>query len=164
MSFFDQIKKSKDAPKANKNQEDGAVTTPVAEQEMPEQMGENNEVEIVDATPIVFETPKPADDSTTPQHFFVGIDLGTTHCVLSYAEANDDEDAVFSQQVMAIPQLTSLGMVEDKYQLPSFLYQAHEAEISEGSTALPWTNKADYLVGEVARNLGCKKLVMSYGY
>ena len=156
MSFFDQIKKSKDAPKANKNQATGAVTTPVAEQEMPEQTGENNEVEIVDATPIVFETPKPADDSTTPQHFFVGIDLGTTHCVLSYAEANDDEDAEFSQQVMAIPQLTSLGMVEDKYQLPSFLYQAHEAEISEGSTALPWTNKADYLVGEVARNMGSK--------
>ena len=156
MSFFDQIKKSKDAPKANKNQEDGAVTTPVAEQEMPEQMGENNEVESVEATPIVFETPKPADDSTIPPHFFVGIDLGTTHCVLSYAEANDDEDAEFSQQVMAIPQLTSLGMVEDKYQLPSFLYQAHEAEISEGSTALPWTNKADYLVGEVARNLGSK--------
>jgi len=156
MSFFDQIKKSKDAPKANKNQATGAVTTPVAEQEMPEQMGEHNEVEFVEATPIVFETPKPADDSTTPPHFFVGIDLGTTHCVLSYAEANDDEDAEFSQQVMAIPQLTSLGMVEDKYQLPSFLYQAHEAEISEGSTALPWTNKADYLVGEVARNMGSK--------
>jgi hypothetical protein len=57
---------------------------------------------------------------------------------------------------MAIPQLTSLGMVEDKYQLPSFLYQAHEAEIADGSTALPWTHKPDYLVGEVARNLGSK--------
>ncbi|OTE97786.1 molecular chaperone DnaK [Crenothrix sp. D3] len=84
------------------------------------------------------------------------MDLGTTHCVLSYAIASDDEEAEFSQQVMAIPQLTSLGMVEDKYQLPSFLYQAHEAEIADGSTALPWTHKPDYLVGEVARNLGSK--------
>ncbi|MDD1605190.1 MAG: Hsp70 family protein [Methylococcaceae bacterium] len=84
------------------------------------------------------------------------MDLGTTRCVLSYAEASDDEGADFSQQVMPIPQLTSLGMVEDKNQLPSFLYQAHEAEIAEGSTALPWTSKPEHLVGEVARNLGSK--------
>ncbi|MDD1608730.1 MAG: Hsp70 family protein, partial [Methylococcaceae bacterium] len=44
----------------------------------------------------------------------------------------------------------------DKNQLPSFLYQAHEAEIAEGSTALPWTSKPEHLVGEVARNLGSK--------
>jgi hypothetical protein len=94
-------------------------------------------------------------DTASNVHFFVGIDLGTTHCVLSYAKATG-EDEEFSQRVMAIPQLTALGMVEDKQQLPSFLYQAHEAEISDGSTALPWTNNPDYLVGEVARNLGSK--------
>ncbi len=102
------------------------------------------------------ETSTAAVDSDSDSHFFVGIDLGTTHCVLSYAKASDDEEAEFSQQVMAIPQLTALGMVEDKNQLPSFLYQAHEAEIAEGSTALPWTKKPEYLVGEVARNLGSK--------
>ena len=47
-------------------------------------------------------------------------------------------------------------MVEDSFQLPSFLYQAHEAELAEGSTSLPWTVKPDYLVGEIARNLGSK--------
>ncbi len=102
------------------------------------------------------ETTTAAVDSDSDSHFFVGIDLGTTHCVLSYAEASDDEEAEFSQQVMAIPQLTALGMVEDKNQLPSFLYQAHEVEIAEGSTALPWMKKPEYLVGEVARNLGSK--------
>ena len=94
-------------------------------------------------------------DTESNIHFFVGIDLGTTHCVLSYAKATA-EDEEFSQQVMAIPQLTALGMVEDKQQLPSFLYQAHEAEISDGSTALPWTNNPEHLVGEIARNLGSK--------
>jgi molecular chaperone DnaK (HSP70) len=90
------------------------------------------------------------------RRFSVGIDLGTTHCVLSYADITDIDDLEFSQQVMAIPQLTSPGVVEESFQLPSFLYQAHEAELAEGSTALPWTQKPDYLVGEIARNLGSK--------
>ena len=90
------------------------------------------------------------------KRFSVGIDLGTTHCVLSYADITDIEDGEFSQQVMPIPQLTSPGVVEDSFQLPSFLYQAHEAELAEGSTSLPWIVKPDYLVGEIARNLGSK--------
>jgi Hsp70 protein len=90
------------------------------------------------------------------QRFSVGIDLGTTHCVLSYAAINNPEDDHFSQHVMAIPQLVSPGVIEDNCQLPSFLYQAHEAELSDGSTSLPWVEKADFLVGEIALNLGSK--------
>jgi molecular chaperone DnaK (HSP70) len=89
------------------------------------------------------------------KRYSVGIDLGTTHCVLSYVDLTDDEDEI-TQQVMAIPQLTSPGVVEDKKQLPSFLYLAHEAEIAEGSTTLPWTAAPDHLVGDIARNLGSK--------
>lgn len=95
----------------------------------------------------------------TAQHegarFSVGIDLGTTHCVLSYADLTQEEDAS-EQQVMDIPQLTAPGEVENKKQLPSFLYLAHDAEIAEGSTALPWREKAEYLLGDIARNLGSK--------
>jgi len=91
-----------------------------------------------------------------PKRFSVGIDLGTTHCVVSYVELAESGDGVFPQQVMAIPQLTLPGVVEDSFQLPSFLYQAHEAELAAGSTSLPWTIKPDYLVGEIARNLGSK--------
>jgi molecular chaperone DnaK (HSP70) len=57
---------------------------------------------------------------------------------------------------MPIPQLTAPGMIEDNLQLASFTYLAHDAEISEGATALPWTAKPDYLVGEIARNMGSK--------
>jgi len=88
--------------------------------------------------------------------YSVGIDLGTTHCVLSYADLSQVEHDDFSPEVLAIPQLTSPGAVEDKPQLPSFLYQAHEAELAEGSTALPWTQKPEHLVGEIARTLGSK--------
>ena len=91
-----------------------------------------------------------------PKRFSVGIDLGTTHCVVSYVELAESGDGEFPQQVMAIPQLTLPGVVEDSFQLPSFLYQAHQAELTVGSTSLPWTMKPDYLVGEIARNLGSK--------
>ncbi|NOT83917.1 MAG: Hsp70 family protein [Methylococcaceae bacterium] len=88
--------------------------------------------------------------------FSVGIDLGTTHCVLSYVDLSRVGDDDYVQTVMAIPQLIAPGMVEEKNQLPSFLYQAHAAEIAPGSTALPWTSNPDYLVGEIARNMGGK--------
>ncbi len=96
------------------------------------------------------------EDSQNGTRYSVGIDLGTTHCVLSYAELGDIDDEQFLSHVMAIPQLTSPGSVEEKTQLPSFLYQAHEDELAEGSTSLPWTAKPEYLVGEIARSLGSK--------
>jgi hypothetical protein len=82
--------------------------------------------------------------------------LGTTHCVLSYLDLQTAEDDQPLLTVMAIPQLTAPGTIEDKPQLPSFMYLPHPQEISDGETALPWTGKADCLVGEIARHLGGK--------
>ncbi len=94
------------------------------------------------------------NDSEGPR-YSVGIDLGTTHSVLSYVDLHQSDDEVV-QDVMAVPQLIAPGEVEEREQLPSFIYLPHEAEISEGETALPWTEKPDFLVGEIARNLGGK--------
>lgn len=88
--------------------------------------------------------------------YAIGIDLGTTHCVLSYIDSSFGEDEEIALQVMPIPQLTEPGVVEDKPQLPSFVYLAHEAELAEGETALPWAAKAGRIVGEIARTLGSK--------
>jgi len=101
------------------------------------------------------QSPTPQNENTGT-HFSIGIDLGTTHCVLSYVDISDLEADEREQHVLQIPQLTAPGTIEDKDQLPSFLYQAHEAEINEGDTALPWTSQPDFLVGEIARNLGSK--------
>ena len=101
-------------------------------------------------------TPPPAVDNRTGRHFSVGIDLGTTHCVLSYADITDIQDDEFNLHVMPIPQLSAPGMVEDSNQLPSFLYQPHESELGENTIVLPWTAKPQHLVGEIARNLGSK--------
>ena len=88
--------------------------------------------------------------------YSIGIDLGTTHCVLSYVdlEASDGDEIV--QEVMPIPQLTGPGVVDEQPQLPSFLYQAHPDELADSDVVLPWTDKPEALVGEIARQLGSK--------
>ncbi|MEZ9072174.1 Hsp70 family protein [Vibrio splendidus] len=95
--------------------------------------------------------------SSQEQHqapkFSVGIDLGTTHCVLSYIDTTNEDARV---EVMQIPQLTAPGTVETRSQLGSFLYQPHEHEMNSGSRVLPWSSEPKALVGAIARNLGSK--------
>ena len=88
--------------------------------------------------------------------YAVGIDLGTTNSVVSYLELGlcDGEHAPL--QVMPVPQLVAPGTVDDKAQLPSFLYQAHEAELAPGDLALPWNDRPEAITGELARALGSK--------
>jgi Ethanolamine utilization protein EutJ (predicted chaperonin) len=96
------------------------------------------------------------ENASQNPRYSIGIDLGTTHCVMSYVDLAESDMDRHVQEVVAIPQLTSPGVVEDLLQLPSFIYQAHPAELAEGSTALPWNAKPEFLVGEIARNLGSK--------
>ncbi|GAK19933.1 LOW QUALITY PROTEIN: sulfate permease [Vibrio sp. JCM 19052] len=88
----------------------------------------------------------------TPK-FSVGIDLGTTHCVMSFVDTHNEEARV---EVMPIPQLTAPGTVETRSQLGSFLYQPHEHEMNPQSRVLPWSSEPKALVGAIARNLGSK--------
>lgn len=90
-----------------------------------------------------------------PFRYAIGVDLGTTNSVLSYVELQDEPD---TQQnlVFPVPQLTAPGVVEARDQLPSFLYQAHESELSAGDRVLPWSDHPAALVGLIARNLGGK--------
>jgi hypothetical protein len=168
MSLFDHIKKKQDSKEESKDNEtsiDFADDPTGSDNEIfntePEHQEFGNMNEELTSESASFSEPNENEtgyDSAplAAKRFSVGIDLGTTHCVLSYADITDIDDLDFSQQVMAIPQLTSPGVVEENFQLPSFLYQAHEAELAEGSTALPWIPKPGYLVGEIARNMGSK--------
>ncbi|MDD5269203.1 MAG: Hsp70 family protein [Methylococcales bacterium] len=167
MSLFDHIKKKPDAneePKMNEpvaNNDPGRADSEdsdndIAGAELEDQEFENMNDENSSESASFSETNEKETSPVAARRFSVGIDLGTTHCVLSYADITDIDDLEFSQQVMEIPQLTSPGVVEENFQLPSFMYQAHEAELAEGSTALPWNAKPDFLVGEIARNLGSK--------
>ncbi len=117
---------------------------------------ENDSSDNHDDTDESVSTDTPALKDIDGPHYSIGIDLGTTHCVLSYVDISDPDADEIIQEVLSIPQLTAPGVIEEKDQLASFLYQAHEAEINDGETTLPWTNEPDYLVGEIARNLGTK--------
>lgn len=87
--------------------------------------------------------------------YSVGIDLGTTHCVLSYTPVDGGDETL---EVMPIAQLVSPGVVEEKSQLPSFIYQAHDAELASGDNSLPWSQHSNdfSVLGSAARTLGSK--------
>ena len=86
--------------------------------------------------------------------YSIGIDLGTTHCALSYVNktASDGEKVV--QGVLDIPQLTAPASIEAKPLLPSFLYLPHESELSEAERTLPGAAASNYITGEFARSRG----------
>ncbi|MGN6650491.1 Hsp70 family protein [Trinickia sp.] len=86
--------------------------------------------------------------------YSIGIDLGTTHCALSYVELASSDGEALSQGVMRIAQLTAPGAIEERDLLPSFLYLPHADELPPGDLALPWTSDRDFAVGEMARSRG----------
>ncbi len=86
--------------------------------------------------------------------FSIGIDLGTTHCALSYVDIDACDGEQVTQQVLPIPQLTAPGSVEALGLLPSFIYLPHASELAAGDLSLPWTAEQDYAVGELARSRG----------
>ena len=86
--------------------------------------------------------------------YAIGIDLGTTHCALSYVDVTASDGEQAAQQVLAIPQLTGPGAVEARPLLPSFLYLPHESELAPGDLALPWATGQDFATGEFARTRG----------
>ena len=95
--------------------------------------------------------------------YSIGIDLGTTNCVVSYTELDNAESGTATTEVLQIPQLVRPGQVESRTQLPSFIYRAHDAELSDTERTLPWTANAPHLAGAIARELGNKTPIRLVG-
>ena len=74
--------------------------------------------------------------------YVVGIDLGTTHSALAYAELA--EGGAGEVKVLDIPQLVAKGTVGEKALLPSFHYAPHA---SDGAMPLPWDERRAHVVG-----------------
>jgi hypothetical protein len=89
-------------------------------------------------------------------HYAIGIDLGTTHCALSHYELSAGGARPWQESLLAVPQLTAPGTVEERVLLPSFLYLPSAEEFPDGSLALPWSKKPAAVVGEFARSHGVK--------
>ncbi len=89
--------------------------------------------------------------------YSIGIDLGTTNSAVSYFKLAAANSRGREQTMLAIPQITSVGVVEERPLLPSFLYLPNGQEFPAGSLALPWDKKGgDGVVGEFARSHGSK--------
>ena len=58
--------------------------------------------------------------------YVVGIDLGTTNCVLAYAPLDVENPEV---RLLPIPQLVAPATAENRDALPSFLYLPTETEL-----------------------------------
>ncbi len=90
-----------------------------------------------------------AREASAPPRWVVGIDLGTTNCVLAAADTRAETATI---AVMPIPQVVAPKQVEALDLMPSFLYLAGADEV--GSLDLPWASGRDVAVGVLARARG----------
>ena len=86
----------------------------------------------------------------------VGIDLGTTHTVVAYADLHGAAIHLF-----AIEQLVAPGLVAARPLLPSARYHPAASELTAADRQLPWPfadpgEVADVIVGELARERGSR--------
>lgn len=80
--------------------------------------------------------------------FVIGIDLGTTNSVLSYARIDDETAGI---ELLPIPQLVANNTKESLTSLPSFCYLGTESEREDSAFELDWTDEQDFAVGQWAK-------------
>ena len=101
--------------------------------------------------------------------YVIGIDLGTTHTVVAYADTAGWPGAAGGDaaggdggsppiEIFAIDQLIAPGQVAPRPLLPSARYHPAEGELLPAEIGLPWTpsNSPPAVVGELALSLGAK--------
>lgn len=87
--------------------------------------------------------------------YIIGIDLGTTNCVVAYTGADDDPGGKNKGiTLFPIPQLVDEGSVAPRDMLPSFVFLAESHDVAKGSLSLPWNEANALAVGEFARSRG----------
>lgn len=91
--------------------------------------------------------------------YIVGIDLGTTHTVVAYADRNDPQSTI---ELLTIEQLIAPGEIVARPLLPSLRYHPAAQELAGRDIQLPWQlNRIDSqepkaVFGELARELGSR--------
>nr|WP_320013807.1 Hsp70 family protein [uncultured Desulfobacter sp.] len=99
--------------------------------------------------------------------YIVGIDLGTTNCVVAYSDMQVERAPreMAKIELFRVPQLTGPGVVELRDSLPSFLYVKEGHEDASETFQLPWQEEETITVaGEFARDRGAEvphKLISS---
>lgn len=86
--------------------------------------------------------------------YIIGIDLGTTHSVLAYTDAQPPEDTPPEIHVFSILQVVNPAELQAQPLLPSFVFLPGPHDVPPGGLALPWKQDADFAIGEFARKRG----------
>ncbi|QSA98656.1 Hsp70 family protein [Methylococcus sp. EFPC2] len=89
--------------------------------------------------------------------YLVGIDLGTTHTALAYADLA--RGARTKIEIFDIDQLIAPGEIAARPLLPSVRYHPARGELTEADTRLPWSSADEVdrpVLGLWARELGAK--------
>ena len=101
--------------------------------------------------------PVPTPTTAAAARYTVGIDLGTSHTVVAYADlwasgvAGAAGDSI---HLLPIDQLMAPGEVAAPALLPSVRYHPAEGELSATELALPWHSAETAVLGRYARDLG----------
>jgi len=85
--------------------------------------------------------------------YVVGIDLGTTHCVVAYAPIMAEGEKP-NIRIFEILQITAPNEMRSLSLLPSFLYLLGKGDVDPSSVRLPWQESVFALVGSFARKRG----------
>ncbi len=88
--------------------------------------------------------------------YIIGIDLGTTHCVVAYTKASVQEDSEPVIEIFAVPQIVAPGEIQTQPLLPSFIFMPGPHDVPQGSLTLPWDDSPGLAVGEFARKRGAE--------
>ncbi|MEM1095801.1 MAG: Hsp70 family protein [Bacteroidota bacterium] len=88
--------------------------------------------------------------------YIVGIDLGTTHCVVAFTENAVPEFDAPAIHIFNMPQVVAPGEIKSQPLLPSFLFMPGPHDVPEGALRLPWQGDIDYAVGQFARERGAE--------
>ncbi|MCC6536133.1 MAG: Hsp70 family protein [Bryobacterales bacterium] len=83
----------------------------------------------------------------------LGIDLGTTNSAFAFAAPAADAEAV-AVSAFEVAQLVNPGEVRAEPLLPSNLFLPGAADFPAGSTALPWNESPEFVIGQLARKRG----------
>ncbi|MEM6337911.1 MAG: Hsp70 family protein, partial [Bacteroidota bacterium] len=89
-------------------------------------------------------------------NYIIGIDLGTTHCVIAYTEADVSEAEQPEIRLFPITQVVGAGEVSALPLLPSFLLLPGPHDVPENALRLPWDGSRDFAVGQFARERGAE--------
>ncbi|SFM67609.1 Hsp70 family protein [Thermodesulforhabdus norvegica] len=83
--------------------------------------------------------------------YVIGIDLGTTNCVVAYAPLEDKKPEI---KIFNVLQITAPNEMRALPQLPSFVYLLGGHDINPSSVRLPWQESPRNVVGHFARKRG----------